>query len=78
MMYWNTKEYVSDHVVRPVMKRADSFGDLVDAGLDLVDGKIEKYLPDKETANTNGVENENTEELMKKNHAFRFETLNSI
>ncbi|XP_053945205.1 lipid storage droplets surface-binding protein 1 [Anastrepha ludens] len=24
MMYWNTKEYMSDHLVRPVLKRADS------------------------------------------------------
>jgi len=23
-MYWNTKEYMSDHLVRPVLKRADS------------------------------------------------------
>lgn len=24
MMYWNTKEYMSDHLVKPVLKRADS------------------------------------------------------
>lgn len=36
LMYWNTKEYVSDHVVKPVMKRADSFGDIVDGAIDKV------------------------------------------
>ena len=62
MMYWNTKEYVSDHVVKPVLKRADSFKNLgnvvaqsqiVDFAADRVDGAIvacdkyvERYLPD--------------------------------
>lgn len=36
LMYWNTKEYVSDHVVKPVMKRASSVGDIVDVAIDKV------------------------------------------
>lgn len=28
MMYWNTKEYMSDRLVRPVIKRANSFKDI--------------------------------------------------
>lgn len=36
MIYWNTKEYVSDRVVKPVLKRADSFGDVVDIAIDKV------------------------------------------
>lgn len=62
MIYWNTKEYVADHVVKPVLKRADSFKNLgnvvaqsqiVDFAADRVDGAIvacdkyvERYLPD--------------------------------
>lgn len=36
LIYWNTKEYVSDHVVKPVLKRADSLGDIVDGAIDKV------------------------------------------
>lgn len=70
MIYWNTKEYVSDHVVRPVLKRADSFGDIVDGAIEKADHALDKYLPDKDTADKNGVETETHEELKKKNHAF--------
>lgn len=61
-MYWNTKEYVSDHVVRPVLKRAVSVTKLGTAVLDnkvsnfaadrlsdainVADKYIDKYLPD--------------------------------
>lgn len=61
-MYWNTKEYVSDHVVRPVLKRAGSVKKLGTAVLDnkvsnfaadrlsgaitAADKYIDKYLPD--------------------------------
>lgn len=45
-MYWNTKEYVSDHVVKPVLKRADSFGDRVDGAIIFADKCVEKYLPE--------------------------------
>jgi len=70
MIYWNTKEYVSDHVVKPVMTRADSFGDIVDGAIKRADNALDKYLPDKEP-NTNGVETENLEELKQKSHALQ-------
>lgn len=70
MIYWNTKEYVSDHVVKPVLKRADSFGDIVDGAIEKADHALDKYLPDKEP-NRNGIETENPDELNKKNHAFQ-------
>ncbi|XP_030563901.1 lipid storage droplets surface-binding protein 1 isoform X2 [Drosophila novamexicana] len=34
MMYWNTKEYMSDHLVRPVLKRADSVKQIGNAVLE--------------------------------------------
>lgn len=68
MIYWNTKEYVSDRVVKPVMKRADSIGDIFDGAIDKADYALDRYLPDKEPTK-NGVEMENLEELKKKNHA---------
>ncbi|XP_037948543.1 lipid storage droplets surface-binding protein 1 isoform X2 [Teleopsis dalmanni] len=34
MMYWNTKEYMSDHLVRPVLKRADSMKHIGNAVLE--------------------------------------------
>ena len=46
MIYWNTKEYVADRVVKPVMKRADSFGDIADHALIFADRAVDKYLPD--------------------------------
>lgn len=46
MIYWNTKEYVADCVVKPVLKRADSFGDIADFAIELADQALEKYLPD--------------------------------
>ncbi|XP_032295207.1 lipid storage droplets surface-binding protein 1 isoform X3 [Drosophila virilis] len=33
-MYWNTKEYMSDHLVRPVLKRADSVKQIGNAVLE--------------------------------------------
>lgn len=71
MMYWNTKEYVSDHVVKPVLKRADSFGDIVDTAIDRADHVLDKYLPDVEVTPTNSGDIEYPEELKKKNHAFQ-------
>jgi hypothetical protein len=47
MIYWNTKEYVADRVVKPVMKRADSFGDIADHALIFADRAVDKYLPDE-------------------------------
>lgn len=70
MMYWNTKEYVSDRVVRPVLKRADSFGDIVDGAITKADYALDKYLPDKVPVK-NAFDSENNEELKKKNHAFQ-------
>lgn len=46
MIYWNTKEYVADKVVKPVLKRADSFGDIADHAIELADQALDKYLPD--------------------------------
>lgn len=70
MIYWNTKEYVSDHVVKPVLKRADSFGDIVDGALEKADHALDKYLPDKDESRKKKVELETEDELKKKNHAF--------
>lgn len=70
MMYWNTKEYVSDRVVRPVLKRADSFGDIVDGAISKADHALDKYLPDKDPLK-NGNDMENHDDLKKKNHAFQ-------
>jgi len=53
MIYFNTKEYVSDRVVKPVMKRADSFGDLVDGAIERADNVVDKYLPESEAEQTN-------------------------
>jgi hypothetical protein len=47
MIYWNTKEYVADRVVKPVLKRADSFNDLADHAIELADHALDKYLPDE-------------------------------
>ena len=57
IMYWNTKEYMSDHLVRPVVKRAESFKELGNAVLDspldrldhfvdAADKYVERYLPE--------------------------------
>ncbi|XP_017040151.1 lipid storage droplets surface-binding protein 1 isoform X1 [Drosophila ficusphila] len=60
MMYWNTKEYMSDHLVRPVLKRADSVkqignavlesplttyaADRIDGAFTVGDKFVDKYL----------------------------------
>lgn len=60
MMYWNTKEYMSDHLVRPVLKRADSMkqmghavlenplaeyaADRIDGAISVADMYVDKYL----------------------------------
>ncbi|CRL08158.1 CLUMA_CG021216, isoform A [Clunio marinus] len=67
MIYWNTKEYVSDNFVQPVLKRANSFGDIVDGALDKADNALDKYLPDIENIKTD--ESEHTNE--KGNHAVQ-------
>lgn len=74
MIYWNATEYVSDHVVKPVLKRADSFGSIVDGAIEKADSALDKYLPDneEEMTNKNGtdtVDGEGPEELKKNNHA---------
>lgn len=33
-MYWNTKEYMADHLVKPVLKRADSVKQIGNAVLE--------------------------------------------
>lgn len=61
-MVWQTKEYVNDHLVKPVMKRADSVveignavlanrytsmaADTLDSALNVADKYVDKYLPD--------------------------------
>jgi hypothetical protein len=56
MIYWNTKEYVADRVVKPVLKRADSFGDIADHALFLADSAIDRYLPDHSDTENNNVD----------------------
>lgn len=62
MMYWNTKEMMSDRLIRPVMKRAESFKELghvvldskvsnfaadrLDNFVDAADKYVERYLPE--------------------------------
>lgn len=57
LMYFNTKSYMSDHLVRPVLKRAESFKELGNAVLDSpldrldnfvdrADKYVERYLPE--------------------------------
>lgn len=57
IMYWNTKEYMSDHLVKPVIKRAESFKELgnavfdtpldhLDHFVDAADKYVERYLPE--------------------------------
>lgn len=59
-MYWNTKEYMADHLVKPVLKRADSVkqmgnavlesplttyaADRLDGALTAGDKFVDKYL----------------------------------
>jgi perilipin-2 len=69
MLYWNTKEYVSDHVVKPVLKRADSFGDIVDGAIDKADNALDKFLPDKDSLNN--CEEESHDDCIQRNHAVR-------
>ncbi|KAG5672630.1 hypothetical protein PVAND_002744 [Polypedilum vanderplanki] len=56
MIYWNTKEYVSDKMVKPVLKRADSFGDIANHALDIADQALDRYLPDNSDSENNNVD----------------------
>lgn len=47
MMYWNTKEYVSDHVVRPVLKRAGSVNSVKKLGTAVLDNKVSNFAADR-------------------------------
>lgn len=63
-MYWNTKEYMADHLVKPVLTRANSVkhignivldskvtnfaADQLDNAFVRADAYIEKYLPNGE------------------------------
>lgn len=70
MLYWNTKEYVADRVVKPVLKRADSIGELVDDVIEKADFAIDKYFPDK--VNLEHCDEVDAGETCKsKNHAIR-------
>lgn len=70
MLYWNTKEYVADRVVKPVLKRADSIGELADKVIDKADFAIDKYFPDK--VNLEHCDEVDADENCKsKNHALR-------
>lgn len=60
-MYSNTKEYMADHIVRPVLKRANSVknigtavldsrvssyaADRIDGAINVADKYVERYLP---------------------------------
>lgn len=56
MMYWNTKEYMSDHLVKPVLSRANSVKNIghvlesrvstrLDGALNVCDKYVDRYLP---------------------------------
>lgn len=60
-MFWNTKEYMSDHLMKPVLSRANSMKNLghavlesrvsnyaagrIDGALVVCDKYVERYLP---------------------------------
>lgn len=44
MMYWNTKEYMTDHLVKPVLSRANSMKSLVNVVLEL---PVSNYAADR-------------------------------
>jgi len=66
LIFYNTKEYMSDHLVRPVLKRASSVQqirsavlenrvstyatDCIDGAIDVADKYVEKYLPTDDVA----------------------------
>lgn len=43
-MYWNTKEYMSDHLVKPVLRRADSVKHLGNA---VLDSRVSNFAADR-------------------------------
>ncbi|XP_013112651.1 lipid storage droplets surface-binding protein 1 isoform X1 [Stomoxys calcitrans] len=73
-MYWNTKEYMSDHLVKPVLKRADSVKQIrnavlenpittfaaerLDGALTAGDKFVDKYLVPIDGDQTDGVPND--------------------
>lgn len=44
MMYWNTKEYMADHLVKPVLSRANSMKNLSHA---VLDSRVSNYAADR-------------------------------
>ncbi|XP_052562725.1 lipid storage droplets surface-binding protein 1 isoform X3 [Culex pipiens pallens] len=44
LMYWNTKEYMSDHLVKPVLSRANSMKNLSHA---VLDSRVSNYAADR-------------------------------
>lgn len=73
MIYWNTKEYVADRVVKPVLKRADSFGDIADHAIEIADQALDKYLPDDANKeNGDSVDSVYTEEVIILNFSHYF------
>ncbi|XP_075147551.1 lipid storage droplet-1 isoform X2 [Haematobia irritans] len=74
MMYWNTKEYMSDHLVKPVLKRADSVKQIrnvvlenpittfaaerLDGALTAGDKFVDKYLIPIDGDQTDGAQTE--------------------
>lgn len=63
-IYLNTKEYMSDHIVRPVLKRANSVKqigavascyatDRIDGAIDVADQYVDKYLPSEDAIDCN-------------------------
>ncbi|KAJ6642306.1 Lipid storage droplets surface-binding protein 1 [Pseudolycoriella hygida] len=62
LIYFNTKEYMSDHIVQPVLKRANSMKqigsvassyatDRIDGAIDAADQYVDKYLPSCDSPN---------------------------
>ncbi|XP_037035764.1 lipid storage droplets surface-binding protein 1 isoform X2 [Bradysia coprophila] len=80
MIYLNTKEYMSDHIVRPVLKRANSVKqigtvascyatDRIDGAIDVADLYVDKYLPSEDATDT--CDSPNNEDMSKAVHTFQ-------
>lgn len=73
MVYWNTKEYVADHVIKPVLDKesykhaADFAIDRLDGVIQVADQYVDKYLPE----NGSVVQAVETEENSTGNHVVQ-------
>lgn len=80
MIYLNTKVYMSDHIVRPVLKRANSVkqigtvassyaADRIDGAINVADQYVDKYLPSEDV--TDSCVSTNNQEMSKAVHTFQ-------